>query len=132
MPIVGTVSASVIRPRPGAGTASSTIAKQPAASSASASSSRRTAFSAVRPCALKPPSIVADCGVSPMWPITGMPAPTSALDARERRPGALELDRVGAGLLDEADRVVHRLLVGDLERAEGHVGDDERPPRAAA
>ncbi len=62
----------------GAGTASSTIAKQPAASSASASSTSRRAFSAVRPCALKPPSIVADCGVSPMWPITGMPAPTIA------------------------------------------------------
>jgi hypothetical protein len=27
---------------------------------------------------LKPPSIVADWGVSPMWPITGTPAPTSA------------------------------------------------------
>ena len=54
------------------------------------------------------------------------------LDARERLPGSLELDRVGACLLDEADRVVQRLLVGDLERAERHVRDDERPARPAA
>ncbi len=121
----------MIRSATGAGTASSTSAKTPAASSASASSKSRRAFSAVRPCALKPPSIVADCGVRPMWPITGIPAPTSAWHARERRAGALDLDRVGARLLQEADRVVQRLLVRDLERPERHVGDHERPARAA-
>jgi hypothetical protein len=62
----------------GAGIASSTIEKQPAASSARASSIRRRACSAVRPWALKPPSAVADWGVSPIWPITGIPAPTIA------------------------------------------------------
>ena len=36
------------------------------------------AASAVRPCALKPPSAVAVCGVSPTWPITGMPERTIA------------------------------------------------------
>ena len=66
-----------------------------------------------------------------MWPITGMPAPTIARTRDSIAPGALELDRVGARLLDEADRVSHRLVVGDLERAERHVGDDERTPGAA-
>ena len=42
-------------------------------------------MSADRPCALKPPSIVADCGVRPTWPITGMPAPT--IDATRVRVG---------------------------------------------
>ncbi len=62
----------------GEGTASRTIEKQPAAWSASASRTSCAAFDAVRPCALKPPSAVADCGVRPMWPITGTPAPTMA------------------------------------------------------
>ncbi len=51
--------------------------------------------------------------------------------AAQHRTGALELDRVGARLLDEADRVLDRGLVRDLERAERHVRHDERPPRAA-
>ena len=51
--------------------------------------------------------------------------------AVERRARALELDGVHARLLDEAHGVAHRVLVGDLVGAEGHVGDDERPPRAA-
>ena len=68
----------MIRAATGDGTASSTSAKQPAASSASASRTSCAAFAAVRPCALKPPSAVADCGVRPMWPITGTPAPTIA------------------------------------------------------
>ena len=33
---------------------------------------------AVRPCERWPPSAVAVWGVSPTWPITGMPAPTIA------------------------------------------------------
>ena len=78
MPIVGIESRRVISSATGAGTASSTIEKQPAASSARASSRSWAAFSAVRPCALKPPSIVADWGVRPIWPITGIPAPTIA------------------------------------------------------
>ncbi len=53
------------------------------------------------------------------------------VDARQHRACTLELDRVGTRLLDEADRVRDGLLVGDLERAEGHVGDDERAVRAA-
>ena len=66
-----------------------------------------------------------------MWPITGMPGLDDRRHARDHRAGALELDDVGAGLLDEADRVLDRLLVGDLERAERHVADDDRPARAA-
>ena len=38
----------------------------------------RRAASAVRPCVLKPPSIVADCGVRPTWPMTGIPLSTIA------------------------------------------------------
>ena len=61
-----------------AGTASNTIAKQPASWSASASSATCTAWRAVRPWALKPPSAEALWGVSPTWPITGIPAETIA------------------------------------------------------
>ena len=59
------------------------------------------------------------------------PSADECAHAVERRPGAFELDRVGARLLDEADRVVHRLLVGHLERAERHVRHHERAPRPA-
>ncbi len=52
-------------------------------------------------------------------------------DAGQGRACALELDGVRAGLLDEADRVLERLGVRDLERAERHVGDHERPARTA-
>ena len=38
----------------------------------------RTAAAAVRPCAFQPPSAVEVWGVSPTWPITGIPAPTIA------------------------------------------------------
>ena len=51
--------------------------------------------------------------------------------ARDRRAAALELDRVGAALLDEPHRVPDGLLVRLLVRAERHVGDHERPLRAA-
>ena len=50
---------------------------------------------------------------------------------REHRPCALDLHRVRAGFLDEAHCVLHGRLVRDLEGAERHVRDDERPPRAA-
>ena len=52
-------------------------------------------------------------------------------DACEHRARSLELHGVRSGLLDEADRVANRILVRDLERAEGHVGDHERPARPA-
>ncbi len=44
---------------------------------------------------------------------------------------ALELDRVAAGILDEAQRRAHRLLVGDLVRAEWKVADEKRRPQPA-
>jgi hypothetical protein len=50
------------------------------------------------------------------------------LHSRDHRACALELDRVRAGLLDEADRVLECLFVGDLEGAERHVADDDRMP----
>ena len=53
------------------------------------------------------------------------------LRARDRCAAALELDRVGAAVLHEPNGVRHRLLVRGLVRAERHVGDDERPLRAA-
>ena len=115
----------------GEGTASSTSAKQPAASSAIASSTSCRAFSAVRPCALKPPSIVADCGVRPMWPMTGMPAPTSARTRESVGPAPSSLTASAPASLTKRIALRERVLVGDLERAERHVGDDERPSCAA-
>ena len=89
--MVGIVSRVVISCATGTGTASSTIEKQPAASSARASSTRRRACSAVRPWALNPPSAVADCGVRPMCPITGMPAPTIAATRESDGPAPSSL-----------------------------------------
>jgi hypothetical protein len=61
--------------------------------------------------------------------MTGMPAERA--DAGEHRSGSLELDRVGACLLEEPDRRLERLRVAHLIRAERQVGDDERTPRTA-
>jgi len=91
MPIVGMSSASVIRAATGAGTASRTSEKQPASWSASASSNSCTAFDAVRPWALKPPSMVAVCGVRPMCPMTGMPTPVSACTRESIEPAPSSL-----------------------------------------
>ena len=58
------------------GMPSNTIAKAPAASTASASSINRSRWPAPWPClrpwTLWPPMRCTDCGVRPMWPITGM------------------------------------------------------------
>ena len=53
------------------------------------------------------------------------------VNPREHRPGTLDLHRIGARILDEADRVRHRKLVRDLKRTERHIGDDQGPLRAA-
>jgi hypothetical protein len=45
---------------------------------------------------------------------------------------ALELDRVRAGLLQEAAGVPHRVLDGDRVAEEGHVADDQGPLGPAA
>ena len=52
--------------------------------------------------------------------------------AVDRGAAALELDRVAAGLLDEALGVGDGLLVRLLVRAERHVADQERRAQAAA
>ena len=67
-----------MRAATGAGTASRTREKQPGGLERARVVEQAAAFSAERPWALKPPSIVADCGVSPMWPMTGIPAATIA------------------------------------------------------
>ena len=77
MPIVGTLRRRVIMCASAAGTVSSTTAYAPASSSARASAITRTAWRGVLPCTLWPPKALTDCGVSPTWPITGMPASTS-------------------------------------------------------
>ncbi|MPN59721.1 hypothetical protein SDC9_207443 [bioreactor metagenome] len=61
------------------GTHSNTIEKHPAFSNSIASLISFAALSGVPPCTLNPPSEEAVCGVSPMCPITLIPAPTIAL-----------------------------------------------------
>ena len=121
----------MIRAETGEGTASRTSEKHPAASSARASARSASAFSAVRPCALKPPSIVADCGVSPMWPMTGMPAPTIARTRDSVAPAPSSLTASAPASFTKRIAFLHRLVVGHLERAERHVGDHEWTPCAA-
>ena len=78
MPMVGMASRPVMCSASGAGMASSTMEKQPAASRARASSISWRAAWALLPWTLKPPRLVAVCGVRPMCPCTGMPAATMA------------------------------------------------------
>ena len=75
---------SVITRATASGTHSSTIAKQPASASAHASSASALAASSSLPCTLKPPSAWIDCGVRPMWPITGISASRIACTASSR------------------------------------------------
>ena len=112
----------------GAGTASRTTANAPASSSASAPST--SCGCGVRGLALglEPPELCRRLGRQTDVTHDGDACLDDRLHARDHRTGALELDRVGARLLDEADRVLERLLVGDLERAERHVADDDRMP----
>ena len=83
------------------------------------------AFSAVRPCALKPPSIVADCGVRPRWPITGMPASTIALTRASIAPAPSSFTASAPASFTKRMAFPNRILVGDLEGAERHVRDHE-------
>ena len=78
MPITGISITPISSSVTAAGIASNTSAKQPASCRASASAAIRAAAAAVRPWAFQPPSAVAVWGVSPTWPITGMPAATIA------------------------------------------------------
>ena len=84
-----------------------------------------------RPCALWPPSAVAVCGVRPMWPMTPMPADTSARTRSSRGAGALELDHVGAAVLEQSPGVGHGLGVGYLVAHERQVADHQRVLDAA-
>ena len=62
-----------------------------------------------------------------MWPITEMPASRSAATRRSVEPAPSTFTVSAPRFLHEADRVRDRRLVGHLERAERHVGHDERP-----
>ena len=55
-----------------------------------------------------------------------MPAETIARTRDSERPRAFELDDVGAGFLDEPDRVANGVFVGHVVAPERHVADDER------
>ena len=78
MPIVGIASRSVIAAASCSGTSSRTIAKAPASWTARASARSVRAASRVLPWTRTLPTVLIDWGVSPMWPMTGMPARTSA------------------------------------------------------
>ena len=70
--------------------------------------------------------------------MTGMPASTMRRDPRQRRPGAFELDGIGAASLTNRTAFSSAAVVRDLKRPERHIGDDERraarpaSPRASA
>ena len=119
------------RPPPGSPRRRSRTRRPPRARApARASASAR---SAVRPCARRPPSAVAVCGVSPTCPITGIPAPTIARTRDScAGPPPSSLTASARGLLDEPLRGADRLLVGDLVAAEREVGDEQRAARRRA
>ena len=69
------------------------------------------------------------CGVSPMWPITGMPGLHDRVDDARAADAALDLDRLRAALAEEAAGVEHG-VVGRRVGQERHVADDQRALRA--
>ena len=60
-------------------------------------------------------------GVRPIWPITAIPARLSAATRLTDCAAALELDDIGARLLDEATGVSHGVLVAHLVAHERQV-----------
>ena len=101
IPIVGIRSRSVIAAASWPGTSSSTTAKAPASWTASASASSWRACSRLLPWTRTRPIVLIACGVSPMWPMTGMPGADERLDRPGAPDAALELDGLGAGLAQE-------------------------------
>ena len=126
MPMVGMRSRSVMASASWPGTSSRTIAKAPASWTASASASSARACSRLLPWTrtLRRGVLIA-CGVSPMWPMTGIPARTSASMVRADPDAALDLDCLHAGLAQEPAGVGDR-VVGRGVGQERHVADDQR------
>ena len=135
IPITGTSSCGISASVTAAGTASKTIAKQPTACSASASRRSAPPPRPVRPCALKPPSALADLRRQADVAHHRDARPDDRPRPIDRGAAALELDRVAARLLDEPLRVLDRVLVRALVGAERHVADQaaaSRSPRRTA
>ena len=78
MPMVGTSSGSVTAAPTFSGTPSTTTAKHAGADQGLGALDQAPAASSSRAWTLKPPKACTDWGVSPMWPITGISASTSA------------------------------------------------------
>ena len=85
IPIVGIRSRSVMASASCPGTSSSTIAKAPASWTARASASSERACSLFLPWTRTRPIALIAWGVSPMWPMTGIPALTIASIVRALR-----------------------------------------------
>ena len=131
MPIVGMRRRSVIAPASWAGTSSRTIENAPASWTASASASSPRARVAVLALDLdlaahavlglgRPADVAHDRD----------PGPDEGLDDASRSDATLDLDRLGAGVLQEAAGVLERFLRRGVGQ-ERHVADDHRAPRAA-
>ncbi|CFW08320.1 Uncharacterised protein [Bordetella pertussis] len=90
MPMVGTGKASVMARATGSSVPSMTTVKAPAAAMACASAMTCSA-SAPRPTVRKPPWPCTDWGLSPTWPITGMPRSTrnATVEAISAPPSSL-------------------------------------------
>ena len=106
MPMVGTGSIAVISRASGSTTASTTIAKAPASATASPSALIDSAAWGSRPCTLKPPIVLKACGVSPMWPITGIPRSTRKwmVSAMRRPPSTFTAPQPVSFITRAADR----------------------------
>ena len=123
---------SVIRPQTRSGTSSRRMQNAPASSRIRASSTIFWACAALLPWSRKPPRALALCGVSPRWPMTGMPGPGDAGHAVRHLGAALELHRVAAGLGHEAAGVADRRLDAGLVAHVRHVAHDPRVGGAPA
>ena len=131
MPMVGIASSSEMRRATWAGTASSTSREAPGRFERPSVREQCKRLLGGTTLGLEPSEHRRRLRRQPEVAHDRNPCGDDALDPGEHHSCALELDGVGSGLLDEADGIPSRILVGDLERPERHVSDDQRTIRAA-
>jgi len=99
-------TAAVMRRASGSATASITTENAPACVTAWASSSIGAQSASSRPWARNEPMVLMDCGVSPIWPITGTPRSTrnAMVSAMRRPPSSLIAPQPVSFITRAADR----------------------------
>ena len=130
MPMIGMRSLFVTSQATAPGTHSITMANAPAFSSATASLTSWRCASGLVAWRRNPPCWCTDCGKSPRWPITGMPAETIRSTVACGRTSAFEFHCRCAARLHETARIPQGLRDSELMAEERQIGHDQGFGRA--